>query len=596
MKYIKLVLFFSWFLTIGISIHGQQANNTPFFYHTIEKGQNLTSIATMYGVTTYEIISMNPNAEKVIKIGEKLKIPQKSLTKNDVIYHTIQQGETLYRIMNQYHISNKAICDANPGLSADNFKSGQVIIIPVDSVKKQVIPQIPATTVAGNGSKSKDVMKSNCRDMHKVERKETLFSISRLYGLSEKELLDANPDVAANEGKVKKGHFICIPYPRKKEERKVEQGIPKDNDLFLKNENEVKQYKTVNVAVMLPFMLDEVSATAESKRMLDYYEGFLLAVDSLKKQGHSYQVFTYDCGDSNYNIENILSKPEMKSMQIIFGPTSNNQIKLVSAYSKKNKIKMVIPFTSKDTEVFNNPYIYQINTPQSYLYSEAYDCFTKKFAKTNVIFIDVYKNADKADFIKGLKEELTKANIHFRTVSINVTKEQMAEALKANSYNIFIPTSGEYAETSKTVKLLEAVIKENPTHNIALFGYPEYQAQSRLYPKFHELNTFIYTSFFVNTNSYHYSMFNKQMEKWYKRQQIRSIPRFGMLGFDTGYYFLKGLSLYGNQSEKQINNMNISPYQSFFHFERVNNWGGFINKKVVFVNFKRNKTININEF
>ena len=599
MKYFKFIILYIILFIVSSQADAQQHNNIPFFLHTVEKGQNLTSIATMYGVTTYEIIALNPDAEKVIKIGEKIKIPQKKLGKNDILYHTIQQGETLYKVMNFYKVSAKAICEANPGLSADNFQAGKVIVIPTDSVKIQKETVLPTSQTGEyqktENTENKQIIKSKCRDMHQVKRKETLFSISKLYGLSEKELLNANPDIAARNGKIKKGEYICIPYQNKLQNKIPSEKTPDNKELFTEIESRVTKYGTVKIAVLLPFMLDDPSTT-ETKKMLDYYEGFLMAVDSLKHQGYSYQIYTYDCGSNNSDIETILLKPEMKSMHIILGPTSNNQIKLVSDFAKQNRIRMIIPFTSKDTEVFNNPYIYQVNTPQSYLYSEVFDCFVKKFSGSNVIFIDVNNNAEKADFIKSMKEALSKAKIRFKTISINTPKEMITESLKLSGNNIFIPTSGEYADTNKIVKMLEMIVDENASYNILLFGYPEYQAQSRLYPSFYKLNTYIYTSFFANNNNYKTIQFNQKMKKWFNREQTRSIPRFGMLGFDTGYFFLRGLSIYGNQCEKNINKMNITPYQSFFRFERVNNWGGFINKKVVFINFKHNKNIQINEF
>lgn len=61
-----------------------------------------------------------------------------------------------------------------------------------------------------------------------------------------------------------------------------------------------------------------------------------------------------------------------------------------------------------------------------------------------------------------------------------------------------------------------------------------------------------------------------------------------MLGFDTGFFFLKGLSVFGNDLESRMNEMKLTPIQTGFKFERVNNWGGFINKKVFFIRFNRN--------
>ena len=65
-------------------------------------------------------------------------------------------------------------------------------------------------------------------------------------------------------------------------------------------------------------------------------------------------------------------------------------------------------------------------------------------------------------------------------------------------------------------------------------------------------------------------------------------PKYGMLGFDIAFFFLKGLHQYGTDWEENMNRLHISPIQTGFKFERVNNWGGFINRKVFFVNFTPN--------
>lgn len=68
--------------------------------------------------------------------------------------------------------------------------------------------------------------------MHKVKRKETVFSISREYGISEAELIAANPELKG-ENKIKKGTFLCIPYPKAQTEQNIQsQAIPTDSELF----------------------------------------------------------------------------------------------------------------------------------------------------------------------------------------------------------------------------------------------------------------------------------------------------------------------------------------------------------------------------
>ena len=146
-------------------------------------------------------------------------------------YHTIEAGETLYRLTVKYNVSARAICDANPGLSAENFRIGQVIRIPSTTEAKTIVPvETQNNTMVANNIPGP--VESRCRDMHKVKRKETVFSISREYGISETELIAANPELKG-ENKIKKGTFLCIPYPKAQTEQSTQsQAIPTDSELF----------------------------------------------------------------------------------------------------------------------------------------------------------------------------------------------------------------------------------------------------------------------------------------------------------------------------------------------------------------------------
>ena len=285
-----------------------------------------------------------------------------------------------------------------------------------------------------NSSKTADVaseipaaVQSRCRDMHKVKRKETIYSISKEYGITEAELIEANPELKG-KNKIKKGSFLCIPYPTTSANtgNAKPQTIPTNNELFSENKKEAERISTIKAAVILPFLPDAASRS-ESARMVEYYEGFLMAVDSLKRSGTSIDLYTYNSGANVNSLNDILSKNEMKNMDIIFGPLQQQQIKPLADFAKKNDIRLVIPFTSKDNTVFRNPAIYQINTPQSYLYSEVYDHFVRQFPNANVIFIEANsKTKDKADFIKGLKDELRNRSIPMATLD----EDASVEALK----------------------------------------------------------------------------------------------------------------------------------------------------------------------
>lgn len=580
----SLLLSLIWMVQFPGNVSGQGNNpvSGSYFLHTIEKGQSLYSISSMYNVSQSDIIELNPGCDDKLYAGQTLKIPQNKNSQVAIQYHTIQPQETLYQLTVKYKVSAKEICDANPGLSAQNFRIGQVIIIPSgeeESNQQATSSAIPTI---------RPEVKSNCREMHKVEKKETIFSISRQYSITEKELVAANPEL--KDG-LKKGDFLCIPYPQteKKETLPEIAATPKSNtELFDSNKKPFKKISPIKAAVILPFLSE--NNKGENNRMTEYYEGFLMAVDSLKKSGVSIDLYAYDSGNSAASMKTLLTKSEMKEMNIIFGPLNQAQIKPLADFSRQNNINLVIPFSSKDNEVFNNPSVFQINTPQSYLYSEVYEHFTRKFGDANIVFLNT-ENADKEkeEFIKGLKSELKRSKIAYKSVNASANQASLKAALDAHKENIFVLTSGSNIALIKTLPQLTVLVRENPEYSIHLFGYPEWQTYTKDHlASFYELDTYFYSSFYTNNLFPQAINFTNAYRKWYGKEMTNTYPKYGMLGFDTGYFFLNGLSKYGNEFADDINKINITPIQTGFKFERANNWGGFINKKVFFVHFTKN--------
>lgn len=589
MKFIRTLYLIAALTATGSGMMAQ-TQSSGYFLHTITKGQSLYSIASMYNVSTGEIIKMNPGSEEKIKAGETLKIPQKGVGTEQQMFHTIQSGETLYKLTQRYGVSAQRICQANPGLSAENFRIGQVIVIPA---KAEANPEavLNKETNAGVSTAPSTPLKPKCRDMHKVERKETIFSISRLYGITEAELIAANPELRTE--KLKKGKFLCIPYAKgtqNQTQTNTPTVIPTDDQLFDESKKNIEKISTIKAAVMLPFMTDGSGNRDEQARMVEYYEGFLMAVDSLKGKGVSVDLYSYDTRNNASSIKTILGKSELKDMDIIFGPAYPDHVKTVADFAKKNNIRLVIPFTSKGNEVFSNPAIYQINTPQSYLYSEVYEHFTRKFTTANVIFLDAEDgDKDKADFVKGLKEELKNKRIPFTELKgDNITPENLKGAMNHIMDNVFIPTSGTNVALIKLLPQLIVTLRDNPDYRMQLFGYPEWQTYTNDHlASFYELDTYFYSSFYTNNLFPAAVQFSSAYRKWYSKDMMNAFPKYGMLGFDTGYFFLKGLSQYGNNLEDKLGKVAVTPIQTGFKFERVNNWGGFINRKVFFVHFTK---------
>lgn len=570
-------------LSFGSIITAQAQSG--YFLHTVTKGQSLYSISTMYNVTMEDLIRLNPGCEKQIRAGESLKIPQANSGSNQgkPTFHTIQAGETLYQLTLKYNVTVQAICTANPGLSASNFRIGQVISIPAQTAIQPAKENLSETAAQTSSGK-----KTDWRDMHKVERKETIFSISRQYGISEEELIAANPEL--KKGKLKRGSFLFIPYPASKqpakEAEKTPARIPSNEELFAQNKQSLKKIQNIKAAVLLPFT--EGKNRDEQMRMVEYYEGFLMAVDSLKRQGVSVNLYTYDTKGKSDVTQSILAKEEMKNMDIIFGPAHAANVKTLAEFAEKNQTRVVVPFSPEVEQVFKNPYIYQVNTPQSYLYSEVYEHFLRKFSKANIVFLDAGTGQnEKAEFIKGMKNELKTNQVAYKHISNSDTLKILA-AIDSTRENIFIPTSGKDLSLTRLIPQLTQIHRSYPNVDLHLFGYPEWQTYTQDYlASFYELDTYFYSSFYTNNLFPAAVRFTQEYRRWYSKDMANIFPKYGMLGFDTGYFFLKGLAQEGSQLENNLNRVQVTPIQTGFKFERVNNWGGFINRKVFFVHLTK---------
>jgi LysM repeat protein len=585
MKPIKQILFLLLLSSISIAVSEAQ-ENTTYFLHTVEKGQSLYSISTMYNIAKTEIIRLNPGSEEKIYTGQALKIPQPAKTTQHSAFHAIQQGETLYKLSGMYKVSVEEICNENPGLSAETFRAGQVIRIPSTAVN--------ATKQDGGNKEITQVrveVKPRCKDMHKVKRKETIFSICRKYGISEQELTEANPELRNG---MKKGQLLCIPYstmiPIELPAKKIDLTLPSSGrDLFSDKQEGTHAIHTIKAALILPFFTEDDRKT-DAVRMIEYYEGFLIAVDSLKRKGISIDLYVYDSGGEQAPIAPILEKDELKHMNIIFGPLYKQHIHPLSVFAEEHDIRLVIPVL-KDDEVYRNGRIYQVNAPQSYVYSEVYEHFTRQFPNGNVIILDIHaEDKDKSEFIEGLKPELERKDIPVQVVTgTGLSQVNLKDALRSDKDNIFIPASGNVIALNKIIPLLKRLARENTDVRISLFGYPEWQTCiSDNLDNFFELDTYFYSSFYTSNLFPAAKAFNQAYRKWYSKEMLASYPKYGMLGYDTALFFLTGLNKYGSGLEYNLSLPEFIPVQTGFKFERVSNWGGFVNKKVFFIHFTKN--------
>lgn len=592
---------------IFIMATAANAQERKFFTHTVSKGQTLYSISKMYNTTVEEIVEYNPESAVKLSIGQKLRIPQNTTNSTPVTvvdgerdgetYHTIKSGETLYRLSKMYGVTPRAICDANPGLSTSNFRVGEVILIPKPDRSIEI-----KTKKDNDGEKEEPEIIAT----HKVKKGETIEDICRQYGITEDELLAANPQI--KNKKIKKKMVLDIPAPKSKTANdKGTEREPTNHEIFIK----VEEYKDsinnrrhtgdgrIKVAVILPFLLDSY-APSEQGRMVEYYQGFLMAVNELKNAGYSFEINTFDSGPKEKSLSELVSSGQLDNMDLIIGAMYPNHNSELAKFAQEKEIPLVIPFTSKEDEIFRNPMVYIVNAMQSYIIPEVTARFTTTFPNANVVFVEDEAKGNKKDFIAGLTDELDNTGATHTTIAMSslTTPELMLptlkQLLKEDKENIIVPTSSS-AKTLGTLlpALVQAeIIDSIDVPDFKLFGYPEWQIYAKdTREQMYEVETYFYATFYSHYSLPEVAEFRDKYIRWYNRDIQNIYPRYGMLGYDTGYYFLLAVALYGKEMPERINETEFTPVQTGFKFSRVNNWGGLLNKKIYFIHYGRDYKI-----
>ncbi len=560
------------------------ASNGDTFTHTVIKGETLHAISRMYHVTVDQIKALNPTTDSNLRIGQTIIIPQEkaasaSPESADYIYHTIQPKETLYAVAKLYNTSMQNVIDENPGLSNLNFSIGKIIRIksdkPLDEIKEE--PKEPTYKY----------------EYYKVARKDTYYSIAKKFNIDVELLQKYNPEVT----KLRSGKRIIVPIPAGPKEVKVHES--KTDSILLMNKllsdaSAISGTDQVSIAILLPFDLNQTSSKKiRENRYLEFYEGFLLAVDKMRYKGSNINIHVYDT--KTIAIMDLLAKPELKEVDLIVGPVAEDKLQQVAQFAKHNKINMVNPFSFDSKAVDSNPYLYQVNTPTSFLNAESTDEFIKLFGQSNIVFLkERGLEIDKKEFIDYLRAELTLKGINYSDFEYSTSEDILSaqSLLNLKGKTVFVPLSAKKATLEKILPSLTVVKRNNSKMELTLFGYPEWQMYSNQFMEYYyRLNTYIYSRIYVNPFDAATVEWNKKYKQWYKKDLLPIYPSYGILGYDTGMFFIDALTKYGRNFDNHIEMKSANSLQTAMCFRRINNWGGFINRCIYFVNFRPDGTI-----
>ena len=177
------VLFFNAHQEHRDSLGTETVNGKLFVIHSVGEKETLYGISRRYGASIESILQYNPSADAGLEIGQIIKVPytaKKAISSGPGSTHIVAAKETMYSISKLYGVSIEDIKQWN-NLKDNSLSIGQTLIIKKGSTTSSSLPQksAPDTNIGKDG-------------VHTVAAKETMYSISRQYGISVQQLKEWN--------------------------------------------------------------------------------------------------------------------------------------------------------------------------------------------------------------------------------------------------------------------------------------------------------------------------------------------------------------------------------------------------------------------
>lgn len=194
------------------SLRLETINGKQFIIHQVSEKETLYAISRHYGVSIMNILEFNKTADGGLEVGQILKVPYVAKSKvrsaNGVI-HKVGPKETLFSISRLYDVSIDDI-KAQNNLKDNSLSLGQEL-----SIQKRIQSNLESV---------KPIEMQSVKGTHIVAAKETLFSISKQYGITVQQLKDWN-GIIGNELKI--DQLLLVTQPMYKTEQvEVTRSVP----------------------------------------------------------------------------------------------------------------------------------------------------------------------------------------------------------------------------------------------------------------------------------------------------------------------------------------------------------------------------------
>lgn len=534
-----------------VKIDGQK-----YIIHEVAKGETVYGLSVKYAIHQEDLLRANPTlAQEGLKIGQSIRIPMKEMDKkaykstevelkSDTLVHEVQPKETLYSLSKKYSLSVDDIVAVNPDVKELGLQLGMKIKIPVELVD---IPE-----------EEKAVAVEDSLLLHKVEPKETLYSLSKKYNVSTDSIQIVNGGLPMG---LQIGTTIRIPIPNKNYTglplvSMVDAGtdsvlVPIDS--ISKDEIVVSWLLPLSIPVNDSLYNIGLKKTPKSGYIaLDYLQGTLMAVNEIERQtGVKIHLNVLDTKKSMSTTQSLLNDDKLRNSDMVFGPFYKKNFELASDSILKDSVPMVAITPLNTNVTLGNPYIQKSFSNNANEAIQIAKYVGENFADSNIVLIRTGRSTDKGIYEltkkyvnQGRAETDSVPEVHFWTPKASSFSTVFVDSV---DYYVIIPSTNQ-AYVSGVLETLNGLTVDQPKKRFHVFGMSSWSSYDNIAQQnLLQNDVHIPQKTFVDYSDSAVMAFEAQFDA-----QYHTLPQsiFSYIGYDiTKYYIMALLNNKGNFNE-----------------------------------------------
>ena len=411
------------------------------------------------------------------KAQELLNYPLDTVNGEEVYRYEVERSVGLWRIGKNFGVTQNEIIRLNPELESRGLHYGETLLIPTH---RPVLQETEAVVVSQTVTETRVVPQPEAVP---VEQPETIV-----------------PDTLV---------------PDSTQTDSVQTALP--DSLYGMTED---GRRIVELALLLPFESQQTQRSANAERMLEFYQGALLALQDLQNDSTLFRLRVIDTERNEKRIKELCDSTELDHVQAILGPVYPVQISRMTKWCAAHDVPMLLPF-SDDIRLEQCTQVLQFNSTDQQEADSLCRWLGERDSLIHCIAVEV-RDADLAASMRAMRKQLKANNIPCAALPLrDLMNDSAAYAMDSARENIIILHSDKYQHVR--ILLPHLVKLQEQGFMLRIISQYSWQKEEIALPQ-------LYTSMF--TAEADREAYDARWEETFTNAHVSEAPRYDLLGYD----------------------------------------------------------------